>query len=93
MVDHAAMERAMYQALKAVDEVAAALQTHRVHEHAAHPDAHRESPSQSAGASSAVKLLSIARERLGEGLRDIEAHLMHHSDEISLRSPHTGPAG
>ena len=92
MVDQADMERAMYQALKAVDEVAAALQVHLVHEHDAHPEAHSESPSQ-AGTNSAVRLLGIARERLGEGLRDIEAHLIHHSDGISLRSPQMGPAG
>jgi hypothetical protein len=33
MVGEAARDRAIYQALKAVDEVAAALQTHLIEEH------------------------------------------------------------
>ena len=35
MVDDIARERAIYQALKAVDEVAAALQAHLIEEHQA----------------------------------------------------------
>src|SRR4051794_361438 len=38
MVDEQARDRALYQALKAVDEVAAALQTHLIEEHQADPE-------------------------------------------------------
>jgi len=82
MVDDTARERAIYQALKAVDEVAAALQAHLVDEHQAHPE--RGAPQD--GSTSALKLLHQARQRLGEGLRTIEADTIHHSDDISLRS-------
>ena len=81
MVDDAARERAIYQALKAVDEVAAALQAHLV-----------EIERADVGGSGAVdqsatplKLLHQARERLGQGLRSIEADTIHPSDDISLR--------
>lgn len=73
MVDDVARERAIYQALKAVDEVAAAVQA--IHGHGAAAD----------GATSALKLLHQARERIGEGLRAIEADVIHRSDDISLR--------
>lgn len=62
-----ARERAIYQALKALDEVAAALQTHLIEEHGADPErAAARSPS-----TNSLKLLRQARERLGQGLRAI----------------------
>ena len=81
MVDDTARERAIYQALKAVDEVAAALQTHLIEEHQGHPE--RGAPQRAS--SSSLKLLRQARERLGDGLRTIEADTIAQSDEISLR--------
>jgi hypothetical protein len=62
-------EQAIVEALKAIDEVAAALQAHLVEEHgadpnpAAHPDASSDS----------ITLLRHARERLSDGLRGIQA--------------------
>jgi hypothetical protein len=82
MVDEHARDRAIYQALKAVDEVAAALQTHLIEEHQADPE---RAASESTSTNS-LKLLRQARERLGEGLRSIEADAIAQSDEISLRS-------
>lgn len=82
MVDDEARERAIYQALKAVDEVAAALQAHLFEEHEADPD---RAASQSTFTNS-LKLLRQARERLGEGLRAVEAENIAKSDEISLRT-------
>jgi hypothetical protein len=82
MVDDTARERAIYQALKAVDEVAAALQTHLIEEHGASPErfvAQRTN-------TSSLRLLRQARERLGEGLRSIEADTIAVTDEISLRN-------
>ncbi|MGH7736031.1 MAG: hypothetical protein ACREOE_20615 [Gemmatimonadales bacterium] len=38
MVDDNARDRAIYHALKAADEVAAALQAHLIEEHGADPD-------------------------------------------------------
>jgi hypothetical protein len=38
MVDDTARDRAIYHALKAADEVAAALQTHLIEEHGADPE-------------------------------------------------------
>jgi hypothetical protein len=72
---------AVYQALKAIDEVAAALQAHLVEEHGADP----ERPADDAVAGNSIKLLRQARERLGEGLRAIEADSIAESDPISLR--------
>lgn len=82
MVDDTARDRAIYQTLKAADEVAAALQAHLVEEHGADPDrAAAQNP-----ATNSLKLLWQARERLGEGLRAIEAHNIAETDEISLRN-------
>jgi hypothetical protein len=82
MVDDAARDRAIYHALKAADEVAAALQAHLVEEHVADLDrAAAQSP-----ASDSLKLLRQARERLGEGLRAVGAGRIAESDQISLRS-------
>ena len=82
MVDDTARERAIYQGLKAVDEVAAALQAHLMEEHGADPE--RFAPQ--SPATHSLKLLRQARERLGEGLRAVEAGHIAESDEISLRN-------
>jgi hypothetical protein len=82
MVNDASRDLAIYQALKAVDEVAAALQVHLIEEHGADPE--RASAGSIAGPS--LKLLRQARERLGEGLRAIEADSIAESDTISLRN-------
>jgi hypothetical protein len=82
MVNDTARDRAIYHALKAADEVAAALQTHLIEEHGADPErAAPQSPS-----SNSLKLLRQARERLGKGLRAVEADHIAESDEISLRN-------
>ena len=83
MVEDIARDRAIYQALKAVDEVAAALQTHLIEEHEADPEraAARNTSTNS------LKLLRQARERLGQGLRAIEADSIAETDQISLRNP------
>ena len=81
MVDDAARERAIYQALKATDEVAAALQAHLIEEHAADP----ERAAARTTSSDSLDLLRQARERLGEGLRAVEADNIALTDEISLR--------
>ena len=81
MVDDTARDRAIYHALKAVDEVAAALQTHLIEEHGADPE--RAAPQ--GPATNSLKLLRQARERLGLGLRAVEADHIAGSDEISLR--------
>jgi hypothetical protein len=82
MVDDTARDRAIYHALKAVDEVAAALQTHLIEEHGAEPD---RGAAQS-NSTNSLKLLRQARERLGQGLRAIEADGIAESDDISLRN-------
>jgi len=82
MVDDIARDRAIYHALKAVDEVAAALQAHLLEEHGADPE---RAAAQSTFTNS-LKLLRQARERLGEGLRAIEADSIAESDGISLRT-------
>ena len=82
MVDDTARDLAIYHALKAADEITAALQTHLIEEHGAGAE---RSGSQSPSGNS-LKLLRQARERLGEGLRAIEADRIAESDEISLRS-------
>ena len=82
MVDDTARDRAIYHALKAADEVAAALQTHLIEEHGADPErAAPQSPS-----TNSLKLLRQAREHLGHGLRAVEADHIAESDEISLRN-------
>lgn len=82
MVDDTARDRAIYQALKATDEVAAALQAHLIEEHGADPErAAPQSPS-----SNSVKLLRQARERLGKGLRALGAGRIAESDGTSLRN-------
>ena len=82
MVNDTARDRAIYHALKAADEVAAALQTHLIEEHGADPErAAAQSPS-----SNSLKLLRQARERLGQGLRAVQADHIAESDEISLRN-------
>ena len=76
MVDDTARDRAIYHALKAADEVAAALQTHLIEEHGADPDrAAPQSP-----ATNSLKLLRQARERLGQGLRAVQADQIAESD-------------
>jgi hypothetical protein len=83
MVDDTARDRAIYHALKAADEVAAALQAHLIEEHRADPDrTAAQNPS-----TNSLKLLRQARERLGQGLRAIEAEIIAESDRISLRNP------
>jgi hypothetical protein len=82
MVDDTARDRAYYHALKAVDEVAAALQTHLIEEHGAdHERGAAQGP-----ATNSLKLLRQARERMGEGLRAVEADAIAESDVISLRN-------
>ena len=82
MVDDTARDRAIYHALKAADEVAAALQAHLIEEHQADPDrTAARNPS-----TDSLKLLRQARERLGVGLRAVEAENIAESDKISLRN-------
>ena len=83
MVDDSARERAIYQALKAADEVAAALQAHLIEEHQADP----ERAAANSTFTNSLKLLRQARERLGQGLRAVEADGIAESDGISLRNP------
>ena len=79
MVDDAARDLAIYHALKAADEVAAALQAHLVEEHSADLDrAAAQSP-----ATDSLRLLRQARERLGAGLRDVGADRIAESDQIA----------
>ncbi len=83
MADNNGQELGLYQALKAVDEVAAALQAHLLEEHGA--DLER-SAAQS-HATDSLALLRQARERLGEGLRAVNATgSISQSDDISLRN-------
>jgi hypothetical protein len=82
MVDDTARDRAIYHALKAADEVAAALQAHLIEEHGADPDR----TAAQGRATNSLKLLRQARERLGEGLRAVEADDIAESDQISLRN-------
>ena len=86
MVDDTARDRAIYHALKAADEVAAALQTHLIEEHGA--DLERAAPQ--SPSTNSLKLLRQARERLGQGLRAVQADHIAESDEISLRNRQPG---
>jgi len=88
MVSDSAREQAIYQALKAVDEVAAALQTHLVEEHGADPERAAEPDT----FTNSLKLLRQARERLGKGLRAIEADGIARTDGTSLRNDQAGRA-
>lgn len=81
MADNNGQERAIYQGLKAVDEVAAALQAHLVEEHGADLERSAQGP-----ATDSLTLLRQARERLGEGLRSVDASSLAESDDISLRN-------
>jgi hypothetical protein len=83
MVDDTAREQGIYQALKAVDEVAAALQAHLVEEHGAD----MERSAAQGPATDSLALLRQARERLGEGLRAVGAGKLGATDGISLRNP------
>jgi hypothetical protein len=76
MVDDTARDRAIYHALKAADEVAAALQSHLIEEHGVGHS----------GMTNSLILLRQARERLGTGLRALEAEVIATSDPISLRN-------
>ena len=76
-------ERATHQALKAADEIAAALQAHLTEEHNADPE---RTTAQSTFTNS-LTLLRQARECLGQGLQALEAGTIGESDEISLRNP------
>lgn len=82
MVEDIARDRAIYQALKAIDEVAAALQAHLIEEHEADP----ERAAAQGSSTNSLKLLRQARERLGQGLRAIEADNIAETDHISLRN-------
>lgn len=82
MVQDIARDRAIYQALKAIDEVGAALQTHLIEEHEADP----ERAAAHGSSTNSLKLLRQARERLGQGLRAIEAENIAETDQISLRN-------
>jgi len=82
MVDDTARNRAIYQALKAADEIAAALQAHLIEQHGA--DLER-SAARGPSANS-ITLLRQARDRLGEGLRAVGADKIAESDAISLRN-------
>src|SRR4249919_2910455 len=82
MVDDDARDLAIYHALKAVDEVAAALQAHLLEEH----NADLERAAVQSTFTNSLKLLRQARERLGEGLRAVEADNIAASDDISLRN-------
>jgi hypothetical protein len=82
MVNDVTRDLAIYHALKAAEEVAAALQAHLIEAHGADP----ERPGNNAVAGNSIKLLRQARERLGEGLRAIEADAIAVSDPISLRN-------
>ena len=82
MANDTAQDRAIYQALMAADEAAAALQAHLVEEHGADPDRTADQDS----STNSLKLLRQARERLGEGLRAVEPGSIAGADEISLRN-------
>ena len=82
MVNDTARDRAIYHALKAADEIAAALQAYLIEEHGADPE--RAAPNGSF--TNSLKLMRQARERLGNGLRAVQADDIAESDDISLRN-------
>ena len=69
MVDGSAREQAIYQALQAAAKVAAALQAHLIEEHNTDPE---RAAAQSTSTIS-LKLPRQARERIGQGLRAVQA--------------------
>ncbi len=81
MADDTARDRAVYHALKAADEVAAALQAHLVEQHGADPDHDPGGP-----AADSIRLLRQSRKRIAEGLRAIDAGKLDDTDPISLRN-------
>jgi SAM-dependent methyltransferase len=83
MIADTERDQAIYQALKAADEVAAAVQAHLIEEHGADPD--RDAAQ--GPATDSLRLLRQARERLGNGLRAVEASTIGESDPISMRKP------
>ncbi|MEP7023188.1 MAG: hypothetical protein ABJB47_05125 [Actinomycetota bacterium] len=83
MTDDTARDLAIYHALKAADEVAAALQAHLIEEHGADPLRSAEHST----STDSFWLLKQARGRLGEGLRAISADRIAETDEMSLRNP------
>jgi hypothetical protein len=80
MVDDTARDRAIYHALKAIDEVAAALQAHLLEAQGADPQRAGEG-----NFDSSTKLLRQARERMSEGLQLVESGPIGHTDPISIR--------
>ncbi len=82
MADELERDRAVYHALKAADEVAAALQAHLVEQHGADPD---PAPG-AAAASDSIVLLRQSRRRIAEGLRLVGAATLDDTDPISLRN-------
>lgn len=79
MADDTARDRAICDALKAADEVAAALQTHLIEEHGAD----LESEAAEGPATISLKLLRQARTRIGAGLRSIGADTIPESEEVT----------
>jgi hypothetical protein len=82
MADGIAREQAIYQALAAAAEVAAALPARLVEEHNADP----ERAATQTTFTTSLKLLRQARERLGQGLRAAAAGNIAESDEIFVRN-------
>jgi len=82
MVDGIAREQAIYQALTAAAEVAAALPARLIEEHNTDPE---RAAAQSTFTTS-LTLPRQARERLGQGLRAAGAGNIAESDEICVRN-------
>ena len=82
MADDFAHDVAIYQALKAADEVAAALQAHLIEDHGGDP----ERADVGGPAANSLRLLRQARERLGTGLRSLDTGRLDQTDSISLRN-------
>lgn len=81
MIDDDARELAIYQALKAIDEVAAAVQAHLIEDHGV------DAADVAAGrvANHSLTLLRQARARLTQGLQTVNADELALRDDISLR--------